>query len=90
MFRFENPDHLYILLIIPILVLFFLYTWVVRKRALRRFGSSKLMSRLMPEMSRYKHILKFILLMLGLVFLAIGWSNPQWGTKKEKSHTQEC
>ena len=35
-------------------------------------------------MSRYKHGLKFGLLLFALSFLIIAWANPQWGTKKEK------
>lgn len=84
MFRFEHPEHLYALAILPVLALFFAAMIYARQRAIRRFGSSSLMVRLMPEMSRYKHSLKFGMLMLALFFLIIGWANPQWGTKKEK------
>lgn len=84
MFRFEHPDYIYVLAVIPVLVLFFIYTWIVRKRALRRFASERLIGKLMPEMSRYKHTFKFVLLMLALCFLAISLANPQLGGKKEK------
>jgi Ca-activated chloride channel family protein len=38
----------------------------------------------MPSYSKYKHTFKFILLLIGISFLIIGWANPQWGTKREK------
>lgn len=84
MFRFENIEYLYALGIIPILILFFLLMWRARQRAIRRFGDFELMKKLMPQMSKYKHGIKFSILMLALSFMIIGWANPQWGTKKEK------
>ena len=83
-FRFEHSVYLYGLAFIPILVLFFVATWYYRKRALNRFGNPELLQHLMPEWSKYKHTLKFILLLSALSFLVVGWANPQWGSKKEK------
>ncbi|MEL6865646.1 MAG: BatA domain-containing protein, partial [Bacteroidota bacterium] len=84
MFRFEHIEHLIALGIIPVLVVFFLLTWFARKKALARLGEMNLIERLMPDRSRYKHPLKFGLLMLAMGLLVLGWANPQWGTKKEK------
>lgn len=84
MFRFENIDHLYAFGIIPVLIIFFVIALMARKRAIERFGNSSLMAQLMPKMSKYKHTVKFTLLMFALAFLVVGWANPQWGTKKEK------
>ena len=39
------------------------------KLVLERFAETPLLEKLMPQMSRYKHTLKFILLIFGLVFL---------------------
>ncbi|MCB9266700.1 MAG: VWA domain-containing protein [Lewinellaceae bacterium] len=84
MLRFEYTDHLYALGLLPVLLLFFWLAWRARQRAIRRFGDSSLMGRLMPEVSRYKHYLKFGLVLLALALLAIGWANPQYGTKLVK------
>ena len=84
MFKFEHIEHLYGFGILPLLILFFVITWYFKKRAIARFGESGLMLRLMPRMSKYKHTVKFVLLMLAVSFLIIAWANPQWGTKKEK------
>lgn len=84
MFKFEVPEHLYAFIAIPVLIAFFVAMWYARKRAIERFGNSSLMEQLMPQMSRYKHTIKFVLLMLGLALLIIGWANPQWGAKREK------
>lgn len=83
MFKFEYIDHLWALGVIPLLVLFFFLAWRFRKAALRRFGGEDAVKRLAPGLSRYKHIVKFSLLMLSLAFLAVAWANPQWGSKRQ-------
>ena len=84
MLRFEYTEHLYALGLLPVLLLFFWLAWRSRRRAIRRFGDGGLMERLMPEVSSFKHYLKFGLVLLALALLAIGWANPQYGTKLVK------
>lgn len=84
MFRFEYTEHLYALALIPLLLLFFAFAWRARRRAIQRFGETRLMSYLMPLVSTYRYYLKFGLLLLSLALLAIGWANPQYGTKLAK------
>lgn len=84
MFRFEHNTYLFFLALIPLLGIFFIVAQQYRKKAIQRFGDTALMERLMPEMSRYKHELKFLLLSLCIGALVVAWANPQWGTKKEK------
>mgnify|MGYP000450314130 CR=1 FL=1 len=81
MLRFEYPVHLYALLLVPLLLLFFWAAWTARRRAIRRFGSHRLMQQLMPHVSRYRYYLKFALLLFTIIFLAVAWANPQYGTK---------
>ena len=84
MFKFENPEQLNLLILIPVFIGFFIFMWGLRKRALQQFGETELLKAIMPQVSRYKHITKFILLLFAVAFLVIGLANPQWGTKKEK------
>ncbi len=88
MFRFEHPEFLYWLIALPVLLGLFLLAAYRRRIALRRFGNTSLLPRLMPEWSNYKHGLKFSLLLLAFAFLIIGWANPQWGSKREKVKRQ--
>ena len=83
-FRFEYGDHLYALLLIPVLILFFLLVQRSRKKAMQEFGNTTLLAQMMPLYSKYKHTVKFLLLLFGLSTLIIAWANPQWGTKREK------
>ncbi len=84
MFRFENIEYLYALVLIPVLIVFFILMRLATRQAIRRFGDHSLTMRLIPHWSKYKHALKFAILMVALFFLIIGWANPQWGSKKEK------
>ncbi len=84
MFRFEEIENLYSFGLIPILIGVFLWMWYARKRAMEKFADVSLLDQLIPQMSRYKHTIKFVLLMLGLSALIIAWANPQWGAKREK------
>jgi Ca-activated chloride channel homolog len=84
MFRFENIDYLNLLAIIPFLVLIFVVAGYFRKKAFAKFGELSLIQQLTPQMSKYKHTFKFVLLLFALIFFIGALSNPQWGTKKEK------
>ena len=84
MFRFENIDYLNLIWLLPILILLYVGVIFVRKKNLNKLGQPDLIDRLMPQRSKYKHTLKFVLLCLALILFVIALSNPQWGTKKEK------
>ena len=84
MFRFEHPEFLWALALLPVIIGFFIMMSRYRKRALLRFGDIGLLEQLMPDFSNNKPVIKFSLLMLSMIFLIIAWSNPQWGTKKQK------
>lgn len=85
MLRLENIDYLYALLLIPLFVLIYIVVRQRRKAMLSRYGDTSLINSLYPEASVYKPLLKFILLMAGLLFLDIGIANPQIGTKLEEA-----
>ena len=84
MFRFAKPEYLYFLALLPLLILVFTMAWRLRRRALERLGNPELLAQLMPRFSTYKPLVKLGLVILALVFLIIGWANPQWGTKTQK------
>jgi Ca-activated chloride channel family protein len=90
MFRFEHPEYLWALLFLPVLAALYLYYWRWRKKSIQRFGNHRLMQILMPEASRWKHPIKFVLLLLAFGFLIVGWANPQWGTKREKAQRKSA
>jgi len=84
MFRLAHPQFLYLLLIIPLLVLLFVYASQRKKRALAAFGDLSLVMRLVPEYSGTREILKFIIWSVAWVFIVLALADPQTGSKLEK------
>jgi len=80
-FRFEDPIYLYALVLIPLLAL---VRWMMvrqQKRRLRRFGDKELVRQLMPDVSRWRPLVKFCLLLLALALLIVMLARPQFGTR---------
>jgi Ca-activated chloride channel family protein len=83
MFRFEEPAYLYLLILVPLLVLFYLYTNYRRRKALRSYGDPELMAQLMPAVSKHRPDLKFAVLMVVVALFAVLLARPQFGSKLE-------
>ncbi len=86
MFRYEYPEHLWLLAAVPLLTLLVAVYWFWRKNAVARLGN---VERVMPGFSKTKFWLKYSLLALSLALLAFAWANPQLGAKKQ-TITQEA
>ena len=54
-----------------------------KKNAQKRFADRELLQRLTPQRSRFKPLLKIIVLCLAIAFLCLGLVNPKIGTKLE-------
>jgi Ca-activated chloride channel family protein len=80
-FRFEDPIYLYALAVIPLLVLIRWLMVYQQKKRLRRFGDPKLVRALMPNVSRFRPLVKFCLLLTALALLIVMIARPQFGTK---------
>lgn len=84
MFRFANPEYLYLLFLLPVLIAGFIFLNIQKRKAVQKLGNLQLVKRLMPELSLKRSYLKFWLVfsifVLGIVVLA----RPQFGTKVEK------
>ena len=81
MFRFEDPIYLYLLVLIPILVLIRFISYRNQKKRLRKFGDPVLLKELMPDVSRFRPLAKFWLLLSALALLIVMLARPQMGTK---------
>lgn len=83
MFRFENPEYLYLFFALPVLVMLYIY-WNIRKRkAVKTMGTLSLLKQMMPELSLKRSYLKFWIMIgafsIGIIMVA----RPQFGAKVE-------
>ena len=82
--RFENPQYLYWLLIIPVLVAIYVLMRFWSKKQFERFANIKLGHYLVPMFSSARANTKFVLFNLIIALLIIGAANLQSGSKMEK------
>jgi len=83
MFRFEHPNYLYLLFLLPVFFALFIYAVYIKKRNLKRFGDRKIIDVLMPDASPGKQYIKFGLLFAALALFILVVAGPQFGSKIE-------
>ena len=88
MFELEEKGYLYLLVVVPVLVLLFLYIQYWKRKKQAAFGDLDLIKKLSPEKSIFKPVLKFSLVVMGLIFLILALVNPKMGVKMEKVKRQ--
>ncbi len=88
MFRFANPQYLYLLAVIPAMWLLFIVASHNRRRRLERFGNLEIVKFLMPNVSRGRVRFKFLLYLGALLFLTLALSRPQFGSKLREERAQ--
>ncbi len=84
LFRFANPDLLYLLLILPVMVLLFIFNEIRKRRAIESLGDSELVNKLLPERSAIRPVVKFIILLAGISSLIVALARPQFGSRLEE------
>ncbi len=83
MYELEEKFYLYFLFILPFLAVIFLYNLYWKRKKQREFGDLDLVKKLSPSTSLFKHILKFVMVLLALASLVFALVNPKIGTKME-------
>ena len=83
MFRFAHPDFLYLFFVLPVLIAFFIYASVLKKKAVKKYGNPQLLADLMPDVSPKRQRLKFWLLFGAITMVIIVIAGPQFGSKLE-------
>ena len=83
MFRFEEPAYLYLLLLLPLLAAFYLYSNYRRRKNIRKFGDPELMAQLMPDVSKYRPDVKFWMVFVVIGLFSVLLARPQFGSKLE-------
>lgn len=85
MVSFAYPILLYLLLLIPIIVLLHLWAKIAQRKRLLRFGRIDILSKLMPDASKYKSWVKLSFQLFALAAIIIVLARPRAGAKEETS-----
>lgn len=88
MFRFAHVELLYLLIVIPLLVVFYVVAVGRKKKAIAEFGNPELLKPLMPLLSFKRGAWKFVMLLVALVFVILGVAGPQFGSKLQQVQKQ--
>lgn len=88
MFRFAEPEYLYLLLVVPLLTLIFVFYRIRKRKNIAAFGDPDLLKGLMPNVSTVRPTAKFIMQMVVLMLLVVVLARPQFGTKAEEVKRQ--
>ena len=83
MFRFGEPTYLYLLLLLPFLAAFYLYSNYKRRKNIRRFGDPTLLAQLMPDVSKYRPDVKFWIIFVAIGLFSVLLASHQFGSKLE-------
>lgn len=88
MFRFAEPEYLFLLSVLPLLTLIFVFYRIRKRRNIVKFGDPALLKELMPNVSTVRPTVKFIMQMVVLTLLVVVLARPQFGTKAEEVKRQ--
>jgi Ca-activated chloride channel family protein len=83
-FRFAQPDMLYLLLLVPVLILIWILGNRRRRIARERFGEPDMVKRLSPDYSPGRMTVKFFLRLLAFIFAVLTVARPQFGSRLEQ------
>lgn len=83
MFSFANPECLYLLLLIPILIMLFILARVAQVKKLKLYGHLTVLNKLMPDVSKYKSWIKITLQLIAIAMVIIILARPRAGAKEQ-------
>jgi Ca-activated chloride channel family protein len=83
MWELDERKYLYLLLLLPVLLVVFLYNIYWKRKKQREFGDAELIRRLSPDKSVFKQVLKVVIIMAAIACLVIALVNPKVGMSTE-------
>lgn len=88
MFKFANPEYLYLFFLAPVFIGGFIALNILKKKNVQKLGEIPLVKRMMPELSLKRSYLRFWIVLVALGFGIIVLARPQFGTKVEQVDKQ--
>ena len=86
--RFANPEYLYMLLLLPVVIGLFIYSNYRRKKNINSYGDSQLLKRLIPSTVTLRNRITFWFTFFALALTILLLARPQFGAKKETVTTR--
>ncbi|MFC6397025.1 VWA domain-containing protein [Luteococcus sanguinis] len=74
--EFKNPDRLWVLLVLPILILLYLIALRMKGRTGIRYTNTGVLGAIVPRQSRWRRHLAVAMSLCSLVALAMAWARP--------------
>ncbi len=81
--KFANPEFFYLFILLGALLAVYIYSNYKRDKNLKAYGESRLVEKLMPDVSSVRPAIKFWLSFVALAMLIVVLARPQFGSKKE-------
>ena len=88
MFRFANPDILWLLMVVPAMIIALALLSRARHKALARFAASEVLKELMPDVSQGRVRLKAALFIVAVAVVIIAAARPQFGSKLREQKSE--
>lgn len=88
MFTFAYSKWLLMLLLLPVLFLFWAWARFLYRRRIAKFGNPKMVRMLMPDASVYKPIVKVTFALIAIASMIIALARP-WGGVKDQTNVRE-
>ena len=76
-FSFANPERLWMLLVVPLVIAGYIFALRRRNKVGIRFTNTTILGRVVPKQSQWRRHLAVALSLLSLVALSIAWARPQ-------------
>ncbi|MDR2815207.1 MAG: VWA domain-containing protein [Proteiniphilum sp.] len=83
MFRFGNPEYLWLFFAMPLLLAIYIYLNVRKRKDVQKMGNLATLKMMMPELSLKRSYLKFWFIFAALCAGVFMIARPQFGTKVE-------
>lgn len=82
--HFEAPSRLWFLALVLLgLGLLYAIAGVARREQLAAFAKTELLQRLLASHSPLRRVIKYALIILGVIFVGIAFARPQWGEQQD-------
>ncbi len=81
MFRFQEPQYLWLLSLVAVILALFILAAYVRRKRIGKIGDSQLVKQLIPDFSPARRVWKITLVSLAIAFMSLSLARPQFGSK---------